>query len=123
MDPQLTGSGLTPTTGTEHIGENSPESLLLGDKITEIPEVVKAANPEMYIRDNAPPFLIQHGTHDPVVPVQQSIEFAEKLRLALGENRVTLELLDGAEHGDIRFETPENVARVLDFLDEHLKNA
>jgi hypothetical protein len=34
---------------------------------------------------------------------------------------VTLELLEGAEHGDIRFETPQNVDRVLNFLDKHLK--
>jgi len=31
-------------------------------------------------------------------------------------------LLDGAEHADVRFETSENVSRVLDFLDIHLKN-
>ncbi len=30
---------------------------------------------------------------------------------------VTLELLEGAGHADPAFETPENVARVLDFLD------
>ena len=52
---------------------NSPESLLLGHKITEIPEQVRAANPVTYIKKNAPPFFIQHGTKDAVVPVQQSI--------------------------------------------------
>jgi acetyl esterase/lipase len=123
MDEQLAASGLLPPPGFRHNEANSPESLLLGQLITEIPEKVKAANPETYIRPGAPPFLLQHGTKDPVVPVQQSIEFAEKLQKVLGENRVTLELLDGAEHADIRFETPENVGRVLDFLDNHLKNA
>jgi hypothetical protein len=34
-----------------------------------------------------------------------------------------LDLLEGAEHGDPRFESPENVTRVLDFLDKHLKEA
>jgi acetyl esterase/lipase len=122
MDEQLAESGLLAPPGFRHNESNSPESLLLGQLITGIPERVKAANPETYIRPGAPPFLLQHGTKDPVVPVQQSIQFAEKLRQILGEGSITLELLDGAEHADIRFETPENVSRVLDFLDSHLNN-
>jgi acetyl esterase/lipase len=122
MDEHLAASGLLAAPGLRHNEANSPESLLLGQLITEVPEKVNAANPETYIRPAAPPFLLQHGTKDPVVPVQQSIEFAEKLRPILGEENVTLELLEGAEHADIRFETPENVSRVLDFLDSHLKN-
>lgn len=121
MDEQLTASGMPPIAGNEHNGANSPEALLLGSKITEIPELVKAANPETYIRENAPPFLIQHGVKDPVVPVQQSIKFAQKLSRVCGEDRVILDLLEGAEHGDPLFETPENVKKVLDFLDRCLK--
>ncbi len=122
MDEHLAANGLLAPPGFRHNEANSPESLLLGRLITEIPEKVNAANPETYIRPGAPPFLLQHGTKDPVVPVQQSIEFAEKLRRILGEDNITLELLEGAEHADVRFETPENVSRVLDFLDSHLKN-
>jgi acetyl esterase/lipase len=121
MDEQLAASGMLPPPGLRHSEENSPESLLLGDMITKIPEIVAAANPESYIRSTAPPFLIQHGTKDPVVPVQQSIEFAAKLRQVLGEDKVLLELLEGAEHADEMFETPTNVTRVLDFLDSCLK--
>lgn len=121
MDEQLTASGLTPMEGTEHSGVNSPESWLLGGKITEIPEKVKAANPETYIRNDAPPFLIQHGVVDPIVPVQQSIGLAENLKKACGDSRVILELFDSFEHGDRRFESPVNVERVLDFIDQHLK--
>ena len=115
MDEHLAESGLLPPPGFRHNEANSPESLLLGQIITEIPEKVKAANPETYIRPNAPPFLLQHGTKDPVVPVQQSIEFAAKLEQALGKDKVTLELLEGAEHADVRFETPENVAQGAGF--------
>ena len=121
MDEQLTASGLPPVEGTEHSGLKSPESWLLGGKITEIPEKVKAANPETYIRKNAPPFLIQHGIVDPVVPVQQSMSLAEKLKRVCGDDRVVLELFEGFEHGDRRFESPVNVERVLDFIDQHLK--
>ncbi len=122
MDEQLEESGLRPLPGTEHSGANSPESLLLGHKITEIPEQVRAANPLTYIQPKAPPFLIQHGTRDDTVPVQQSIVAATRLKAAAGNDMVTLELLEGAGHGDKRFETPENVSRVLDFLDKHLKS-
>lgn len=121
MDEQLTASGMAPTPGTEHSGAHSPESLLLGARITEIPDLVRAANPATYVRASAPPFLIQHGVNDPVVPVQQSVELATKLQQVCGNERVILDLIAGAEHGDPRFETRENVKKVLDFLDRHLK--
>jgi len=121
MDEQLAESGLTPQPEQLHNGENSPESLLLGQKISEIPEKVKEANPETYIRSNAPPFYLQHGTKDPVVPVQQSINFAANLSKVIGEEKVKLELLPDAVHADPGFETPDNVKKVLDFLDKYLK--
>jgi dipeptidyl aminopeptidase/acylaminoacyl peptidase len=122
MDKQLEESGLRPLPGREHNGATSPESLLLGHKITEIPEQVRAANPLTYVKPKAPPFLIQHGAKDAVVPVQQSVVMAAGLRAVLGADKVTLELLQEAGHGDKRFETTENVDRVLDFLDKHLKS-
>jgi acetyl esterase/lipase len=121
MDEHLAERGLPPEPGTEHSGANSPESLLLGEQITKVPELVKAANPETYITPAAPPFFLQHGTMDPVVPVQMSINFAAKLEQVLGKDRVQLELLEGAEHGDPRFESPDNVKKVLDFLDKHVR--
>ena len=120
MDEQLAERGLLPEPGTEHNGVNSPESLLLGEQITKVPELVKAANPETYITPAAPPFFLQHGTLDDVVPVQMSINLAAKLEQVLGKDRVQLELLEGAGHGDPQFETLNNVKRVLDFLDRHM---
>jgi acetyl esterase/lipase len=120
MDEQLAASGFPPPPDQRHNDANSPESLLLGQKITEVPDQVDAANPETYVGAHVPPFFLQHGTHDKVVPVQQSIRFAAKLRQALDEGKVRLELLERAEHADPRFEAPENVKKVLDFLDEHL---
>ena len=122
MDGQLASSGLLAPEGMRHNDPHSPEALLLGRRITCLPIRVAAANPETYIRANAALFLIQHGTRDAVVPVQQSIGLAEKLAQAIGPEKVRLELLDGAEHADPRFETPENVRKVLDFLDGILKN-
>ena len=123
MDEQLAERGLSPEPGMEHNGPRSPESLLLGEQITKIPERVKAANPETFITSSAPPFFLQHGTQDDTVPVQQSINFASKLEQVLGKDRVKLELLEGAGHGAPQFETPDNVKQVLDFLDKHMKKS
>src|SRR5512137_2112296 len=108
MDALLAENGLLPPEGFRHSETNSPESLLLGAQITTIPGRVKAANPETYIRPNAPPFFLQHGRADAVVPFQHSVQLAEKLIKTIGKERVRLELLEGAEHADPRFETPEN---------------
>ena len=80
MDEQLAESNMEPPEEFSHSGANSPESLLLGRKITEIPELVREANPETYITSNAPPFFIQHGDCDDTVPHQQSVNLAAKLR-------------------------------------------
>jgi acetyl esterase/lipase len=122
MDEHLAANGLLPPPGFRHSEANSPESLLLGRTITEVPDLVRDANPETYIRPGFPPFLLQHGLKDATVPVLQSIEFAEKLK-HVAADRVTLELIEGAEHADPTFERSENVSRILDFLDEHLKRS
>lgn len=105
----------------DHNEAGSPESQYLGQKITEIPELVKASNPETYISADDPPFLIQHGTEDPLVPTEQSIHFAHELEKVVGTEKCTLTLLQGAKHGGREFSTRENLERVFAFLDQHLK--
>ncbi|MGC9396836.1 MAG: alpha/beta hydrolase fold domain-containing protein [Anaerolineae bacterium] len=122
MDAQLAESGLIPGDKEDHSAADSPESLLLGRKITDVPDLVRAANPETYIRPGAPSMLIQHGLRDDTVPYQQSATFAATARAILGEDRVTLDLFPEARHGDPAFAAPENVAKVLDFLDGVLKS-
>lgn len=121
MDEQLAESGMAPALDYAHSGANSPESLLLGRKITEIPQLVQAANPQTYLRAGAPPFLIQHGDRDDTVPYQQSVNFAARARSLLGSEKVTLELLPGARHADPAFVTAQNIQKVLDFLDQTLR--
>lgn len=115
MDEEFHRSGLgTP----DHSAEDSPESLLMGKKITEIPEFVRMASPMTYITEEVPPFLIQHGAVDHIVPVEQSIEFAAVMARIAGPARVTLEVLPEVyHHGDPAFETEENIQHVLAFLD------
>jgi acetyl esterase/lipase len=118
MDEQLIASGMGEP---DHSSPESPESLLLGRPITEVPDLVRFASPMTYIKANIPPFLIQHGLKDEIVPVQQSLNFAAEIERGAGPKRVTLEILNDATHGDPLFETPQNVSRVLDFIEQHLK--
>jgi len=118
MDEELTASGMgTPN----HSNEDSPESQLLGRKITEVPALVKFASPMTYIKPSVPPFLVQHGLKDSIVPVEQSIRFAAQMEKIPGRDRVILEILKNADHGDPLFEKPQNLKRVFDFFDLHLK--
>lgn len=116
MDLQLSQSGFRPESKDRHDALNSPESLILGDKITRIPEIVNKANPESYIRSGLPPFFIQHGSHDRTVPYQQSLGFAEKLHRVAPES-VTYELLLNAEHADPAFGKASNITKVIEFMD------
>jgi len=118
MDEQLKETGNGKPDKSE---ANSMLSKVLGQKITEIPEKVKMANPESYITSDDPLFLIQHGTKDPIVPTQQSVLFYEKLVKVLGKEKVTLHLLEGVQHGGKEFETPENLQIVFSFLGKILK--
>jgi acetyl esterase/lipase len=118
MDEQLAKSGAG---SPDHSLEDSPESKLLGRKITNVPALVKFSSPMTYIHPKMPPFLIQHGRKDGIVPVEQSINFAAQIGKIAGPGRVALEILEDAGHGDPLFETPENISRVLSFFDLHLK--
>ena len=120
MDEQLAASGLGPC---DHNHADSPESRYLGAPITEIPERVQQASPITYIHTGMPPILIQHGRLDHLVPVQQSIIFAEQLAKHVGHDSFEFEILAGADHADPGFETEENMDRVFAFLDRHLKLA
>ena len=121
MDEELieTGNGMP-----DHSLPESPESRLLGQVITDIPDRVRFASPMTYIHSRVPPFLIQHGYYDQLVPYQQSVNFAAEIERVAGEERVTLDIFQPplkVFHADPYFEKKENVNRVFNFLDVHLK--
>lgn len=118
MDEQLAESGFGPC---DHSLADSPESRYIGAKITDAPEKVRLANPITYIHADMPPLLLQHGRQDHLVPVQQSILFAQALASAGLMERFEFDILEKADHADPLFETPENMERVFMFLDQHLK--
>jgi acetyl esterase/lipase len=118
MDEQLTANGLVPA---DHSEATSPETRYLGARIIEIPDKVRLANPITYVHKGMPPILIQHGTADSTVPVQQSVELARAIEERVGPDGFELDIFEGGVHDDLVFDSDENMARVFEFLDRCLK--
>lgn len=94
----------------------------IGKKITDVKEeALVAASPVQYVTQDMPPLLLQHGDADSICPIDQSKRLYRKAVEIAGEEKVRLDVLDGAEHGDGAFETSENMERVGTFLDEYMK--
>lgn len=110
-----------PNARFKHNDPRSPESLLLGGPVLENKDKVAQANPITYIDKQDPPFLIVHGSKDPLVPVHQS----QLLNTALKKANVPVQMIvvEGAGHGGREFNTPETNAQILKFLDQHVKQA
>lgn len=118
MDRQLEENGYGPG---GHWKPGSPESRYLGGKLSDVPVKVQLANPMTFIHKNMPPLLIQHGRLDSDVPIQQSIDFVEKLERFVPPDRFEFDLIEGAGHGDGFFESKANMDRIFSFFDKHLK--
>ena len=102
----------------DHNAPDSPESELIGGAIQEHKDKARAASPITYISRDDPPFLIFHGTEDPLVPLNQSERLAEALKAA--GVPCTFVKVVGAGHGGFR--TPEVGRRIRQFLDKHLRD-
>ena len=124
MDAQFAAAGITPAMG-KVASDSSFESKYVGQLITKDEALTRRASPATYIPGmvpaTAPRWFIQHGTADTNVPTQQSVEFAATLKAAIGDDKVTVELLTGAGHGGSQFETTANLDKVFTFLDKALK--
>lgn len=84
--------------GMVHDVPDSPESQLLGVRIGEAgPELLRAVSPVAHVTDQAPPFLILHGSSDMLVPPGQSEILHEALVAAGVES--TFYLIEGLDHG------------------------
>ena len=83
--------------------------------------MVQTANPVTYVNNLVPPFLIEHGTADCVVPAQQSQVLYDALLPILGPKNVELVYLEGARHADRIFPQVENMQRVRQFFDAHIR--
>lgn len=117
MDYQLKESGLLKHY-PDHDADDSPESLFIGAPIVRSDDLVQKANPETYLHADVCPMLIQHGRVDEVVPYQQSLEFVKKAKDICGEEKIVYDIIEGANHGDPLFSTPENLQKVYAFIEK-----
>ncbi len=105
--------------GMDHDAPDSPESQLIGAPIQQNPQLVARANPITYVTPAAPPFLICHGDHDPLVLYTQSIMLHQALQKAGGE--ATLALVPGAGHGFQGKQYRDMVEKAREFFNRHLR--
>ena len=80
-----------------HDSPDSPESKLIGGPIQENPDKAKSASPIEHVTADDAPYLIVHGTEDPLVPFPQSVDFEKRLEAA--GVPVTFMTVEGGGHG------------------------
>ena len=73
-----------------------------------------------HIGRDTPSFLLQHGTKDTEVNMQQSVRLYEALKAAVGEENCCLELVEGAGHAVRWFITKQNGERMVRWLRERM---
>ncbi|MGD9704673.1 MAG: alpha/beta hydrolase fold domain-containing protein [Acidimicrobiia bacterium] len=90
---------------------------LLGAPPADVPELAAAANPITYLIPDrvVPPFLIEHGDVDCVVPYQGSVALHEEIEALFGPGRSQLVIVPGSGHYTA-FDAAGQVATVLAFL-------
>ena len=77
----------------------------------------RAASPITYVSKDDPPFLIFHGTEDPLVPFNQSERLAKALRQA-GVDTLFVPVVGARPR---RLPEPEVPKRIRQFFDKHLR--
>jgi acetyl esterase/lipase len=117
MDEQLRRNGCAPEKAT-HDEPTSAKSEYLGAPVRSVPAKAAAASPVTYVGADAPPMLLQHGTKDCTVPYQQSELMDRVARKHRAHSQ--LMLFKGAKHMDPVFDTAENSATVIQFLQKVL---
>jgi len=118
MDDQAKAQGCS-TSDQKHNDSGSFESAYIGAEIQTVPDQVGKSNPITYISTDTPPFLIQKGDQDCTVSFENTKMLADALSAANLD--VTFTSLAGAGHGGDQFETDENNALMISFLDKYLK--
>lgn len=129
-DPEQPGGGLTgirailnwfgPTDMTAEVQRSHPEMRpyaraavieLLGCAPVDCPRRAAAASPITHLSGDEPPYLIQQGTADSMVPVAETFDFAAELR----RRNVPVELhpYEGVDHGFAQVADPEMITTTL----------
>jgi acetyl esterase/lipase len=92
-----------PTDFTTSYRSDAPKQLIdwvndfLGPRTDANKDNYRLASPALYVSKSSAPMLIVHGTADPLVPFDQSMELRDALKKAKVD--VTLLRLEGGNHG------------------------
>jgi acetyl esterase/lipase len=97
-------------------GAESTASRMIGAPVGVNATAARNASPITYVSSAAPPFLIQHGKADCMVPWTQSEQLAAALRAAVPPSQVEVQYFDAEEHGGASFTNQANIDRVVAFL-------
>jgi acetyl esterase/lipase len=109
------------TMGPRYDGPDSSVARLIGGPARKNRRQADRASPLSYVTHDAAPCLIMQGDKDEVVPLGQSVSFAEALRRAGVE--VTLQIYKGGGHGGRAFTSPESWKLIEEFFAKHLHPA
>ncbi len=109
--------------GNRVLPADGPLSRLLGGDPREKREVARKASPVSFVSSDDPPFLIVHGDHDQVVPLEQSMILHKKLEDA--GVKTTLLVVKNGRHGNWGPDAEPDAAavneKVFDFFETQLK--
>ncbi|MFQ5734907.1 MAG: alpha/beta hydrolase fold domain-containing protein [Planctomycetaceae bacterium] len=102
-----------------HDAARSPESRLIGGPIQKNKAKSRNASPITHVSKGDAPFLIVHGSKDPLVPFDQSAQLHKRLQ-SVSVPSILIEM-DGGRHGGFRSRVLDG--RVRKFFDRHLRGA
>lgn len=77
--------------------------MLRNNRPIDVPELNDACNPATYLTDKMVPVLFYAGLCDHVVPYVQTVNLATKIMETIGSNKVSVHLVEAADHGPKSF--------------------
>ncbi|TYB43460.1 alpha/beta hydrolase fold domain-containing protein [Actinomadura chibensis] len=94
------------------------ERMVIKQPFAADPEAYAKASPVTYIREDAPPFFVIHGSRDSLIPVAEARRFVERLRDVSAAPVVYAEM-KGAQHAFDVFPS-YRTARVIEAVERYL---
>ncbi|TYK48199.1 alpha/beta hydrolase [Actinomadura decatromicini] len=94
------------------------ERMVIKQPFAANPEVYAKASPVTYIREDAPPFFVVHGSRDSLIPVVEAHRFVERLRDVSAAPVIYAEM-KGAQHAFDVFPS-YRTARVIEAVERYL---
>lgn len=102
-------------------GEHGELSMFDAAFGTDNPALLRLVSPISLVKPGIPPVLILHGINDCIVPYQNAVVLAERIKQVCGSDAVDLRLYPECNHCDWEFYGENTVRLIREFFDKHLK--